>query len=664
VPLVDVNHKKDVPKEGDKSLEKGHDVAHEARQALSLEATKPTPKVVVVVEAKVENKPESKPEAKTASTDYAAYISSAFDKASTTIQQTMAMLPGLSIENESGKQIDKTHSIDKNLDLDALMLNKAGSNHKKAEASETISGFTFNSGEKVQQFGDAKKQLTLAETKLSTGDWNKLSLAYDLIDPSRKSKIESTAFGSVHRDGNGRIDDVRHNGQIDIRSKSELMSQNDAGEKLLTDLKGNLELKMDKDGRAEGVLKSGERFVIERNAQGKKQFYFLDAQGQPTSDVYVDENGHMCVEGKFVNGKIVTTESTLDQAGGVLKVAEAMKAEAARTMTDQFKRFKDGIITVTPEGTLLAVKQDHTSFMSTEDGRYIARGIDGSLTIYQDGKEPVKLSRAFVLKELASKAPQVLALHNAMKQLMSFGVNSVLTSADGRSSISVKNHALTGTMNEVASTTNSAGQTVNRGLLNGESQTIDTKNHSVAIAHSNGKIDKVEVSPKGDFKFEGKGYTYDNGIATTADGNVISQDKIKMANGTEYHNDGSVNYADGSKITASGKIINSSADLQSSEKVASQQAADSQASSAAGYALGLAGAMRSKAASGHATASDIASLEATFAGLCEAVTALSATCDLSTQFKLYSAEGSVSESLTLAYANMNDTSRQQVAVAA
>ncbi len=651
MPITDANQKKDVAKVSDKPLEQGQDVADKARHALSLEATaKPGEKTVLKAEAG-------------SSHAYSDFINASFDKASTTIKQTMAMLPSLAIDSDTGKKINQKNSTDISLDFDSILKKNCvepTEKECKPATGSAFDGFNFVASKKVEEEADAKGIQTKAEFHLNKTDWDKAMAAFEKV--GKPNSAQATADVSVHRDQNGKVDVIRQGNQtLAQTAEGGQLVMNEAGDVLQKDANGEVQFHM-QDGKFMGKLASGRNIVVEEDEQGNKRAYILDAQGNPTSEVYEGESGSYKVIGKFENGRIVTSNSTVEQAGGINKLAEDMEAEAIRTKTNQFQQLRDGIMTVTPDGSVIAAKKDGTALISISEGRYLVRNADKSWTIHEKNKAAVHLSQGEVQEILKDKAPERRGMVQAIKALISFGKDQTLTNADGSSTITMSGDRMQGRVNETKAETDASGQTVVTGLVNGESQTIDTQAKTLEVKHADGKVDRIATGPKG-FKFTGKGYNYDSGKVTTTSGDVITSNGIQMANGTQIHRDGSIDFADGTRIKSDGTIVESATYSKKESERTMAQAADSKAASVAGYAMGKAGEIRSRAASGHATASDIASLEAAFAGLCEAVTALSGNCDPSTQFKLYTAKSSVSESISVGKAHLN-TGNKPVGVAA
>jgi len=644
VPLTDANQKKEVAKVGDKPLEQGQDAADKARHALSLEATaKPGDKVVA--------KPEGAVGGSAAA--YSDFLNASFDKASTTIRQTMAMLPSLSIEGAAGKKIDQKHTTTDSLDFSGF-INAKFNEKEKACAPATASdlgGFSFITPEKKVEEIKGDHILTQAAAHLADSDWKKVMQAYDKATGT--ADAQNIADGAIHRDQSGKIDVIRQ-GDKTITSTADNghMISSDAGDTVKNDANGDVEFHM-QDGKFVGQLESGNRVVVEKDGKGNERLYLVDKSGKGISEVFEGESGEFKVIGKFENGNIVTSNSTVEQAGGIHKLAEQMAAKARETKTNQVLKFSDSIMAVTPNGRVIAAKKDHTTLVSISEGRYLVRNADKSWTIHEKGKAPVQLAAEDVRAILAAKEPEEEELIQALRAVINFGDTKTLSNTEGTSTIAISGDRMSGRMNEVKSTTDESGKTVVTGLLNGESQRIDTSAKTVEVAHADGKVDRVAVGPKG-FKFTGKNYKYDSGKVTTSSGDVVTSNGVQMANGTQIHRDGSVDFTDGSRIKADGTVGESLIYSKKESERTTTQTADSKAASVAGYAMGKAGEIRGRAASGHATASDIASLEAAFAGLCEAVTALSGNCDPSTQFKLYTAKSSVSESISVGKAHLND----------
>jgi hypothetical protein len=635
VPL-DVTPKKDVHKEGDKPQEHGVD-AQQSRLLLSLEASK-----------KPEHKPEAKAASKASDETMAAYISSGIDKASSLLTDAAALLPTLTIGDKT-----KPVSTDK-VDISSFLKENCKTDAKselcKATTVETgIGDFVFKTDKPLVEDKKVGASLSTAETKLSTSDWNKLFAAYDLQDPSKASQIESTAKGLIHRDATGRADVVRTaEGTILRTTDGGVLNASDAGDKIKVGPDGKIQFTLDKDRNFRAALEGGNSVVIER---GSELAYFVDAEGNRFGHVINRKDGGFGVYGEYKNGSLVVTDEEMKTKEGLGKIVDAGAAEAAKTGKTVLIQADGGIVAVASDKSFVALQNDGSSIVSMPDGRYLVRNSKGELSICSPDGSTEEISKEFLASIRESKKPEMLALRTAAEKLRIFSTTGKLQGNDEKASLSMVDNILRGRVAESFTTEQKDGVTTTTNLENGVTQTVDFKEKTVENKSVDGTVDRIEAKADGQFKIQTKNYTYDSGTVTTKEGDVISANHVRLANGTEIDGNNTVTMADGTTMRADGSYNSQS--RTRNEMVMATKAAESKAASMAGYAEGMAGAIRSRAASGHATASDIASLESVFAGLCDAVASLGMVGDPSVSFKLYSAKGTVSESISTSLAKLN-----------
>lgn len=651
---LEVPSSKETAKAADKPAELKNDSADHARQKLSWEAVKkPEQKDEVKTEVKTEVKAEAKLSA--VEQGYSDYLSSSLDKATSLIKQTVDLLPSLSIEDASGaKKIDSKYISSSKLDVNALISKNCETDSTKcAPAKDSILGeFSFDDSAKPAEIKTVMN--SEAELSLSNEDWQKVLKTFRNKDAAQANQVETTAEGYVHRDKAGQADVIKSGDNTILRSSDAgQIIANAAGDKLKLDAQGNFEFKM-VDGKFVGALESGNSVVIDEKGE---HAYIVDKTGKPTTKVFNSASGKFEVVGEFLGGVIVTTNATMGQPEDLTKIAADLEAKAVATGKIQYHQFANGIMSVSPDKTVVALQNDGTSMVSTGDGRYLVRDANKQISIHEKGKEPIVLSPEVLKSIREGKGGNRQELKSAITTLLNFGRTDVLTTDNG-TTLKLSNGAVEGNVKGALSTVVNDGVAVNTNLETGAVETVNTKDKTVEVKNADGTVDRIESRPNGKFTVKGKNYTYDSGKVTTAAGDVVTANNVRLANGTEYKNDGTVSFADGSKIMADGTYY-SSGRADGLRMVSA--AAESQVSSKAGYAESLAGAIRSKAASGNATASDIASLESAFAGLCDAVRALSIDCDPSVGFKLYQAKGTVAESISTARANLNQNAQSNVA---
>jgi hypothetical protein len=647
VPLAEVPSNKDAAKVSDKPAELNKDGADHARQKLSWEAvSKP--------EVKADNKVEAKKALTSEEQGYSDYLTSSLDKASSLIKQTVDLLPSLSIEDASGvKKIDSKYKSNSNLDVNALINKNCETDATKCApaADALLPGFSFDDSAKPAEIKTVMN--SEAELSLSTGDWQAVMQAFRSKDSARAGQVEQTENGYVHRDKSGQADVIKSGDNTILKSTDggDIIA-NAAGDKVKRDANGNVEFEF-KDGKFMATLESGNKVVIDEKGE---QAYIVDKAGNPTTRVFNSANKFEVI-GEFKGGVIVTTKETMGQPEDLTKIAHDLEAEAVRTGKIQYHQFANGIMSVSPDKTVVALQNDGTSMVSTGDGRYLVRDANKQISIHEKGKEPVILSPEVLKSIREGRGGNRGELKAAITTLLNFGRDNVLTTDNG-TTLKLTNGAVEGNIDGALTTAVKDGVAVNTNLETGVVETVNTNDRTVKVQNADGTVDTIEGRPNGKFRVKGKTFTYDSGKVTTAAGDVVSADNVRLANGTEYKNDGTVSFADGSKITADGTFYSSTKTDGNFRMVSGST--ESQAASRAGQAESLAGAIRSKAASGNATASDIASLESAFAGLCDAVRALSIDCDPSIGFKLYQAKGTVAESISTARANLNQNNQSNV----
>ncbi len=631
---LDVPPKKDVHKEGDKPQEHAGDT-QQSRLLLSLEASKKP-------EAKVEQK--AKPTASDES--MAAYISSGIDKASSLLSDAVNMLPTLTID-------DKKPASSEKVDISSFLKENCKADDKNETCKVTpvdsgVKGFVFKAEKPLVEDKKVGATLSTAETKLSSNDWNKLFAVYDSQNPSKAGQVERTANGLVHRDSSGKTDVVRTaEGTLLRTTDGGQLNASDAGDKIKVGPDGKLQAAFDKDGNFTAVLDSGNRMVIEK---GSEHAYFVDAAGNRFGQVFNRKDGGFEVIGEYKNGKLIATNGEMHTKDGLAQIVEEAAAQAATSGKTVVVQADGGIVAVAADKSFVALQNDGSSIVSMPDGRYLVRSDKGELSISSPDGTTEQISKEFLDSIRESKKPEMLALRTAAEQLRKFSITHTLHGTDGKASLSMINNILSGTVADSFTTQQQNGVTTTTNLETGATQTVDTKNKTVENKSADGTVDRIEAKPDGKFRVQTKNYTYDSGTVTTKEGDVFSADHVRLANGTEIDKNNTVTMADGTTIRADGTYTTQG--RAKAEMVMAAKVAESKAQSMAGYAEGLAGAIRSRAASGHATASDIASLESVFAGLCDAVAALGMVGDPSVSYKLYSAKGAVSESISTSIANL------------
>ncbi len=631
---LDVPPKKDVHKEGDKPQEHAGDT-QQSRLLLSLEASK---------------KPEAKAEQKAKAANdesMVAYISSGIDKASSLLTDALNMLPSLTIDNKKPASTEK-------VDISSFLKENCNADDKNETCKVTpvdvgATGFVFKAEKPLVEDKKVGATLSTAETKLSSSDWNKFFAAYDSQNPNKANQVERNNNGLVHRDSTGKVDVVRTaEGTMLRTTDGGQLNALDAGEKIKVGPDGKLQAAFDKDGNFTAVLDSGNRMVIEK---GSEHAYFVDATGNRFGQVFNRKDGGFEVYGEYKDGKLIVTNGEIKSKDGLAQIVDEAAIEAAKTGKTVVVQADGGIVAVAADKSFVALQNDGSSIVSMPDGRYLVRNNKGELSICSPDGTTEKISKEFLASIRESKKPEMLALRKAAEQLRKFSITHTLQGTDGKASLSNVNNILSGTVTNSFRTEQKNGVTTTTNLETGAVQTVDTNNKTVENKSADGTVDRIEAKPDGKFRIQTKNYTYDSGTVTTKEGDVFSADHVRLANGTEIDKYNTVTMADGTTIRADGTYT--SQGRAKAEMVMAAKAAESKAQSMAGYAEGLAGAIRSRAASGHATASDIASLESVFAGLCDAVAALGMVGDPSVSYKLYSAKGTVSESISTSLANLN-----------
>jgi len=636
VPL-DVPPKKDVQKEGDKPQEHAGD-SQQSRLLLSLEASKKP-------EAKVEQK--AKPAASDES--MAAYISSGIDKASSLLNDALKALPTLTIDEKNPASTEK-------VDISSFLKENCKADDKNEACKATpvdagVKGFVFKAEKPLVEDKKEGAILSTAETKLSISDWSKLFAVYDSQNPNKANQVERTTNGLVHRDSTGKVDVVRTTEGTTLRTTDGgQLNASDAGSKIKVGPDGNIQFSFDKDQNFTAVLdgSEGTRVVIDRKTGTA---HFVDANGKPFGQVFNRKGDQFEVYGEYKNGNLITTNGEMHTKDGLAQIVEEASAEAVRTGKTVVVQADGGIVAVAADKSFVALQNDGSSIVSMPDGRYLVRNNKGELSICSADGTAEKISKEFLNSIRESKAPEMRALREAAEQLRTFSITRTLRGKDGKASLSMINNILSGTVHDSFTTQQENGVTTTTNAEDGSTIKVNRADNTIKVISANGKINTIEAKPNGDFKIKTDNYTYDSGTVTTKEGDVISADHVRLANGTEIDKNNTVTMADGTTIRADGTYT--SQGRAKAEMVMAAEAAESKAQSMAGYAEGLAGAIRSRAASGHATASDIASLESVFAGLCDAVAALGMVGDPSVSYKLYSAKGTVSESISTSLVNLN-----------
>lgn len=637
---LDVPQKKDVHKEGDKPQEQSAE-SQQARLALALEAGK-----------KPEAKAEPKATAKPSDESMVAYISSGIDKASTLLSDAVNLLPTLTIDDKtkpaSSAKVDINAFLKENCSPDAKSPDAKSKVCDSAPVETGIKGFKFESDTNLAENKKYKETLSVAETKLSDSDWDKVFAAYDAQNPAKAGQVENTAGALVHRDNTGIADVIKTAEATLLRTADGgQMNVSDAGDKIKVGPDGKLQVSIDGNGNLTAVLDSGNRMVIEKDSE---RAYFVDSKGVPFGEVFNRKDGGFAVYGEYKEGKLVITNDEINTQGGLAKIIESAGLEATRTGKTVVVQADGGIVAVAADKSFVALQNDGSSIVSMPDGRYLVRTSTGELSICSPDGTSEKLTKEFLASIRESKKPEMLALRAAAQKLVEFSITHSLKGADGKTTLTKNGDVLQGTVANSFVTSRDGNEVITQNLETGASQTVDTKRKTVENKSADGTVDRIEAKPDGKFKVQTKNYTYDSGTVTTKEGDVFSANHVRLANGTEVDKDNNVTLADGTVIRADGTY--SSQSRARAEMVMASKAAESKAASMAGYAEGMAGAIRSRAASGHATASDIASLESVFAGLCDAVAALGMVGDPSVQFKLYSAKGTVSESISTGLAGL------------
>lgn len=634
---LDVPPKKDVHKEGDKPQEHAGDT-QQSRLLLSLEASKKP-------EAKVEQK--AKPAASDES--MAAYISSGIDKASSLLSDALKALPSLTIDEKNPASTEK-------VDISSFLKENCKPDDKNEACKATpvdagVKGFVFKAEKPLVEDKKEGAILSTAETKLSISDWSKLFATYDSQNPNKANQVERTTNGLVHRDSTGKVDVVRTTeGTILRTTDGGQLNASDAGDKIKVGPDGKLQAAFDKDGNFTAVLDSGNRMVIEK---GSEHAYFVDAAGNRFGQVFNRKDGSFEVIGEYKDGKLIATNGEMHTKDGLAQIVEEAAAQAATSGKTVVVQADGGIVAVAADKSFVALQNDGSSIVSMPDGRYLVRNDKGELSICSPDGSTEKISKEFLDSIRESKKPEMLALRTAAEQLRKFSITHTLHGTDGKASLSMINNIISGTVTDSFTTQQQNGVTTTTNLETGATQTVDINKKTVENKSADGTVDRIEAKPDGKFRIRTKNYTYDSGTVTTKEGDVFSADHVRLANGTEIDKNNTVTMADGSTIRADGTYI--SQGRAKAEMVMAAKVAENKAQSMAGYAEGLAGAIRSRAASGHATASDIASLESVFAGLCDAVAALGMVGDPSVSYKLYSAKGAVSESISTSIANLTSS---------
>ena len=401
---LDVPPKKDVHKEGDKPQEHGADT-QQSRLLLSLEASK-----------KPEHKPEQKAKPTANDESLAAYVSSGIDKASVLLNDTLALLPTLKIED---KTITKSTA---KVDIESFLKENCGPEAKNKACSakavdSSIGVFQFKETAPLVENKQVGAQLNIAEMNLSKNDWNKVMEAYRSQVPDKAGQVEHSAAGLVHRDATGKADVVRTTqGTVLRTTDGGQLNASDAGDKVKTNKDGKVEFTLDKDQNFIGLLESGNRVKIDK-ATGHA--YLIDKNNVAYGNAYNAADGFRYI-GNFKDGNLEVSNESMTSTDDFGKMVEDLRRKAAKSGVTEAKRAADGIVAAAPDQSFIALKDDGSSITSMPDGGYLLRSKEGQISVCSPDGTVKILSAEFLHSIRESNRPELRELVIAAQKLRQF----------------------------------------------------------------------------------------------------------------------------------------------------------------------------------------------------------------------------------------------------
>lgn len=550
------------------------------------------------------------------------------------------------------------------LDLTKLVSDSCSSgNSCKADSSVSkpsgLAGFEFVKNQATES-GDRQKMESFEKTLLSKADLAAVNQCFTEAQCKADSKqtlapiLKDLGKDNLgHKNADGQVDAVRHgdttvfrgpNGEITTAELHGIISR--------LDKNGERIFQMAPNGHFIGKMENGLIADIDPSTNTMR---VLDKEGKPVTEIH---NGKtLAVIGKFQGGQVTMTteEITSEQLPQTLRDLK----ELAKTSGEmQTRTFTNGQYIVYPDGTVMGVQMDGTATLSVADDKYLVRKPDGSFELYTDGKAgPEKLSESEAEETLRHHHVDAAIISATLRRMRKYARCHQLD-GDHETTVSLDGDKIKSNVSGVMSTEQSETSVKTTDLQTGKVIETDLQSKTVTVddGHGSKTTIQAEQNPQHGFKFQGTGYQYDNGKVTTANGDVFQNGDIHFANGNEYHKDGTTTFADGSTFQSY-----DAASRQSAQSQQVEAARKSQAVNMASYAEGLAGALRSKAASGHATASDIAALESAYSSICSAVMSLGAECDPGARVKLMMAQGDIGSSIDASLASLHNKPRVQAA---
>lgn len=485
------------------------------------------------------------------------------------------------------------------------------------------------------------------------------------IDRTKASDVEKLAIGDVHRDKNGRVDGIRlPDGTIKLISENgETTEVRPDGTQIRHAANGDFMFERFADGRIKkGALKEG---GFAQWDEATKSYIMTDRNGQIVARL---ESGKKTVAHLiFTDNDIIVQNDIPDfhNNAGYLDGLRKQSLEAHRSfihVTDK------ATIVVGADGTMIGAQKDGTTFISVGDDHYLVRNTDGSFELFGKGETSSQKFSKEQLKEMLLARHLKLWEINAIKFAMSefarchtiIGANNTkLTVNNGEVKVVSGATELNQRNLAIQATDTKTGRTASVDIGTGEAQTTDAQGHKTELTRNQ----------NGEPIIHGAGYTAVGDQVQTDNGDHFVGRTIQMANGTQYDGQGRTKFIDGSSFNADNSVtardgtrISSVAEQQQHQQqmTARQEMAvkEAQAASMTAYAEGIAGSLRGLAASGHASAGDLAALESAYSSICSAVMSLGDECDPSARVKLMMAQDDIGSSLDITLAAVSRKDEQ------
>ncbi|MBU6454263.1 MAG: hypothetical protein KGS72_20970 [Cyanobacteria bacterium REEB67] len=468
------------------------------------------------------------------------------------------------------------------------------------------------------------------------------------------------ADGKIHRDANGKIDWEKH-GDITTKRSADGINVSVNGkthEISVTDDKGQNLLKKGADGKWHFDIPGG----------SGKSWVEIDAK---TGKATIYDNGRP-ISAKIANGRFEEEVGNTHITASDANILPNLGSTVGSTFNGLFsgkariERGADGIKIDAADGSGMWVGKDGSAGMRLADGTTIAMDAAKKITVYHKDGTHEEMSKEQLAKMLGTDRAR--AIKAVVEQLRHFNETGKLTDGNG-SEITASNTngsktpTLAAKTADVTVTSTGSAPMVIAAAHSGLKQEVNLQANTIDVIGADGKKAGTIGSENGHTTYTTASYKFDGSEAILNDGTQITDHGAVFRDGTNIHDDGTIE-KNGVTFDSAGEVTSYRASKSSGATGGrSETSVENIARAQVSEAESIASSIRSRAASGYVTASDIAALQSSLASLSVLVCSLAQFPDAGVLAGAVMAEDDVAGSMELALGALH-TNHSEVKAAA